>query len=646
MAANFVRILSLNLASSALLFYATSAKAFTCSDLFRLTAPARIAYFPELPREGDDIAKKDYENFVRKNYEYSESEPISWLKTKQGQLPAIVKGKVNESELKPKIDIKKAKWDPENKNIDVVVTGSGLAGLNLADYLAGVSKDAGKKLNILILEANEKIGGIANWSTRAGITYGEGGAYFTPPEGYWKEIAIRIGLWDSLEKYKIPDYIDSYFHNKKFYGGIWESKEAMQALPADFAAFLYMINKLSESGDIYIQPIDMGKNIKYFDNITMRDWMLTIPENLKKLAESGDEVAKDLYTRLTDAKTERFSPDNLWEKVKDSLERRIKIKNVNGLLELYGRSAAGDHPNVINAALFLNFYISEVGVRFTGEEGSGVVTRHLIEHLNNYKDQIKIITSATVAKIVPQRDGTTMIYYIKDGQTYKVKSKKTGFSAPLKFAPDLIEGFDKTAAPEKIAAIEKLSYRHYLVINLHLQNHSLALTYDLWARLDKAYSQRKITDIIDGRWMHFRGLPGEQRNDNRGLATIYVPLPAELSFEHISNKQILKLSQNAIDQALTFINESNGAQGVKAVAAQINVWPNSIHVATVGHFTRMTAFNTPFNGVYFAHSNQGTPSVEEALIRGYFAANKILYDLGIVSELIKIEQPQPVPMSH
>ncbi len=607
----------------------------------------KILDFPPLPAESNDVAKQQYEDFIRENYEYGPNEKIDWVKTRKGLLPVIVKGRIRDSLQKPQVDLEKAIPDPRTPVIDVAVIGGGLAGLNSAHYVARESKNAGTPLTTMVIDSGEKVGGIANWSDRGGITYGEGGAYFTPPEGYWYKIAKDLGVMAKLKVYQIHEWIDSFRHNDKTIPGLWENKQALQAmLEADYSAFLYCMKKINEAGDIYIQPLERGKNIKKYDNMSMRDWMLTIPEQLKSMARDGDKTAAEILERLS-ARKEPLDVDSLWGRVTTRLEDRMKIRNVNKLLELYGRSAAGDHPDVVNAALFLNFYISEIGVRFTGPEGSGAITKQLLKVLRDYTDQVNYRTSSTVAKVVPQKDGTSLVYYVRDGVVYKVLAKRVIFSSQLKFAPALIEGFNKESAPEKINAIEKLEYRHYLVINLHTQGHALEPgTYDLWTRRDKNYDQRKITDIIDGRWIEFDGAPEGKRDDNRGVATVYVPLPAKWSFEHMSQKQILAITKSAIDQATRFVNDSNGARDFKIVAAQTNVWANSIHIASVGHFGRMRAFNTPFKGIYFAHSNQGTPSVEEALVRGLFAAYKALRYLGIYLEPIKLETPPPLDLHH
>ncbi|MDZ4661288.1 MAG: FAD-dependent oxidoreductase [Pseudomonadota bacterium] len=587
----------------------------TCAQQFRSNPPLNIPFFPLLPQHEDQ--KPDYEKFVVENYGYKD---LKWIKIEKGDIPVVVKGQIDESKVRPLIDTSKATPDPQYPDVELTVVGGGIAGLTSAFYAArnGLIK------KILILENKARLGGIAMWNEVAGTIFGEAGAYFTKPEMFARLIAKHIGLWDTLENYEIPEHIDSYFWNKKLYIGWWEDLKVLNKMPADFAAFLYRLKNLDGKGEIFIQPMEDAEKIEQYDNQTMLEWLKETPSYIKNLADSGDPIAKKLYDNLT-APDKKGDQKDQWAQMFDSLKARLGMKNVNGELQLYGRSAGGEHPSVLNAAMFLNFYISEVGMRYTGPEGSGSVAKVLLKAMEKYKKEINVRTEATVASIEPMPDGSSQVYYRKkNGEIFKVRSKNVVYASQLGFSPTVIKTFDKNAAPEKFEALDKLEYRHYIVINLHLQGHPhVPKTYDLWVRNDKGYDQMKITDIIDGRWMHFEGKPSSERTDNRGVATIYVPLPKNLTLEHMSEKQILRLSQSAINQGLRFINESNGAQGVGPVVAQINVWPNSIHIASTGHFKRMKAFNEPFKNIFFAHSNMGTPSIEEAMVRGFFAALKI-----------------------
>jgi monoamine oxidase len=54
-------------------------------------------------------------------------------------------------------------------------------------------------------------------------------------------------------------------------------------------------------------------------------------------------------------------------------------------------------------------------------------------------------------------------------------------------------------------------------------------------------------------------------------------------------------------------------------------WPSSIHVVPPGFFTHwVKVLKPPFGRIHFAGSNLGTPSFEEALYRGWCAAEEVL----------------------
>ncbi|MFW1447673.1 FAD-dependent oxidoreductase, partial [Vibrio parahaemolyticus] len=88
----------------------------------------------------------------------------------------------------------------------------------------------------LVLEKEDAFGGLAQGTTFPGtdVRFDRGAAYWTSSYEEEQEILNRIGLGDYEKKHPIPEPIDSYFWEGKFYPGIWE-EETMKALPASFA---------------------------------------------------------------------------------------------------------------------------------------------------------------------------------------------------------------------------------------------------------------------------------------------------------------------------------------------------------------------------------------------------------------------------
>lgn len=561
--------------------------------------PARHAPLtvPELPTT--DAERRHYEDFLVDRYQF-DRESIRWGE----KYPIILRG-TNEKGFFPKIDCDKVASPPkESETYDVVIVGGGPAGMTAAFFLTQKGK------RVLLLEKEPGLGGLAIGASLGSGKYGRGGAYFTSVEGPAKEVYKKIGFGNYTKTHAIPEPIDSYLWNGKYYPGLWESEKAMEELPADFAVFKFMLKQADKDGLIANQPIDQAEGTKVLDRLSFSEWINGFPKGLEKLAIEGNPEAKKLSQRL---KNDPHCPTGK------------EMQNVIKLLEIYGRSALGDHPDKISAAAFANFYISEVDTRYTGNLGAGAVTDHLFKKL---KDAPEFMwkTRAPVSEVKNTQDGVEVCYQI-NGEAIKVRGKKAIFAAPLKVAAKAIKDLAKLD-PKKKEIIDKMEYRHYLTTNLHVLGHPRKNgEYDLWVRNDKTYDQHQPTDMIDGRWIDFHGTE-KVRTDDKGVITVYNPLPKEEVGKGFEEKQTLVLAEKTVDAAGSFLNPliaKEGGTPVRVLAVEANRWGYSIHIAGPGHFLdHAEILARPVLNTYFAENNLGTPAIEEALYRGYMAAEAIL----------------------
>lgn len=481
---------------------------------------------------------------------------------------------------------------------DAVVIGGGPAGLTAGVYLT----DKGKK--ILILDKNSEMGGLGASTQRNGTSFGRGGAYFPGADGEMYKIYKHLGLGSYQKKYEIPGPIDSYVWNGKLYDDLWED-HTLKKLPASFAAFKFALKTLDKSGGIADQPLEESAAARQLDTMTMSQWVRNIPA---WLAAVKNPKAEEHLLRL---------------KADPRLDKSDPMKDVLNLLNLYGRSALADHTDVVSAAFFTNFYIDELGKRYTGAMGSGEVSHTISKKLERRKKLTHMQTGAKVLDLAHTSKGVDVLYK-KDGVLHKVKASNVVFAAPLGLAPRLIRGYKKMAA-EHFKLTSELEYRDYMVINVHVKGHPWKKAYDLWTRNDKGYTQKRITDVIDGRWMEFRGGTG-RRGDDKGVLTIYMPLDKKVSGTKKTPKEAISIAESAIDQMISHIDPliKKDRKKIKVMAAEINYWPLAIHVARPGYLGRAETMAQPVGRIYFANNNLGTPSIEEALYRGWRSAQEIL----------------------
>ncbi len=548
------------------------------------------AHFPPLPHTDSEHAS--YTDFLKTRYTF-DTKSLRWGE----KYPVVVNGS-NEEKFTPKI-----KCDENSKvisGLDTVVIGGGPSGLSSAFFL---SKDPKRK--VMLIEKEKNVGGLATGSPlMSGGRYGRGGAYFTSVEGKAKDIYKMIGMPDYEQKMAIHEPIDSYYWNGKYYEGLWENEKTMQELPADFNVFKYCLMKANDEGLIENQPIS-GK----LDKLNFRTWVNTFPKMLKEKSDAGDEEAKKLLARFeSDPKVDPAHP----------------MDNVLKLLELYGRSALGDHPELISAAAFANFYISEVDKRYTSNIGAGIVSETIAKQLNtrsNYSQE----TNSPVTEVLTTKDGVS-VCFVKDGKGVRVLAKYAVFAGPMSVAGKEMPQLAKLD-PEKKKVIDEMQYRHYLVVNLHVAGHPWHKTYDLWTRNDKIYSQEEPTDYIDGRWMDFDGNE-KLRTDNKGVITVYMPLSKEYVGKGLEEKEVVKMAERLAQKAQDTLNPlivQDGGKPMQILAVEANRWPFSIHLATPGHFLEKSEIlSRPVGNIFYAGMNLGTPAVEEALYRGWLAAEAII----------------------
>jgi hypothetical protein len=391
--------------------------------------------------------------------------------------------------LKEEIKVQKTEPVIEIEDYDVIIIGSGPSGLTAGVYLT----DAGKK--VLILEKNRDLGGLGASGNRLGLQFARGGAYFAAADEELMEIYKNIGLEDYAKQFAIPEPIDSYSWNDVLYEVVWDEK-TLKTLPPPFAAFKYALQRMEKDLRVPNQPFEKFPWIEETDSLTMTQWVRRIPQMMEYWTD--DPKAAEILDQLS-----KYQAPDPAEPMKGPL----------GLLELYGRSALAGHPDIVNAAAFINFYLNELGTRYTGNRGAGEISNSAYQKLLARKRYARFKTGAKVTKIEnskrPPKNAYERIHgsgvevtYESNGVQYRVFGKDAVFAAPLRLANKAIVDYQQLA-PEHHKLTTELEYRDYLVINVHVSGHPWTGAYDLWVRNDGSYSQDAITDIIDGRWMDF-----------------------------------------------------------------------------------------------------------------------------------------------
>lgn len=420
--------------------------------------------------------------------------------------------------------------------------------------------------DILVLERSGEPGGLASQGSLfdGALVYARGSAYYTEPEGEVAEIYRDMGL-PALDKTAIREPIDSLFADGRLVRDLWG--EGLSSLPPGFAAFKKELQRLGDEGTLDFDP--------------------------------GGEMPE--ASRRLDATT---------------AARFLKPygAELSSFLDSYSQSALGGHLDQISALAFLYFYYDEIATRYAWPGGTGGASAHLVRNLLE-KNPAMIRTGASVSRVVHEGPGVK-VSYESGGLLHEVRARQAVVAAPLKAASRMIP--EMPAKQRRL--IDSIAYAHYIVHNVFSSGHHYRESYDTWFPRSMGMS---FTDVIAGRWVESGGFSVEPAGP--GLLTVYMPLAPPQPRAILVPERVAALAKIA---AVELRLLAPGLAAEPRLSIESSRWPSSIHLARPGFLSRVAPrLTAPIGRIRLAHSNQGTPNFENALVRGRRAALEVRGEL-------------------
>lgn len=444
---------------------------------------------------------------------------------------------------------------PHGPVLDTVVVGGGLSGLTTLYKLAN--------RNAMMLELADETGGVAAEGQRGKITYARGAAYFTWPRDDQLKLYHELGLGDP-SKVEIKNPIDNfryYVGNKpRTVKDIWE--KGLKDLPKGFQDFKDFLETLDGAGMIGDVPLETReKKVQMFDQISVAEL----------IAPFG--------------------------------------KKVHTLLDLYCQSALGGHAEDVSAMAFLNFYIDEIGPRYTFPGGTAGVTARLAQKIKE-QDPKRIQTGAFVYDLHNRPDGLVEVRYVQDGQAKAVLAKKAVVTTPTNITAKIVTDLPE----EQKNALKSFEHANYLVHNFFTPHLVFDKGYDTWCE------GMSFTDVIVGRWQE-AAIAKEKLPKSGGILTVYQPLPREMWGARLTDAEVEAQAMKVLEDLKKVAPR---LKKEKTIEIESNRWPASIHITKPGLVTTVGAtIRKPDGNIVFGGNQLGIPEFEEAITRGFMAAQAV-----------------------
>ncbi|MDO6542094.1 FAD-dependent oxidoreductase [Photobacterium sanguinicancri] len=448
---------------------------------------------------------------------------------------------------------------------DYVIVGAGAAGLS-----AGFTLNEANQ-NYIILEKNNRAGGIAENGREGQFHYAKGTEYIGEPEGALRNIVYKL----SIPMVEIPTPMDaSYYQGEMHIGG-----DKVARLTNDIAG---------------------EKQFKHF---------LQLLKKTLTVASKDDLLALDTITAKQWLDDNHIDP--FIQRRYDVMSRGLFGANLNDI------SALSILPEVAFDYLGTSSYSdlmepSDESGSWTTERGISLITDTLAKYLGEHA-----LYNSEVTNI------------IKEGNKYKVtftqlSSDNGRESESVVFAKKVIIATPAPVASwiakevltdKQKAHLSKVEYAQYVTIALFSDTPIFDKAFDL-AILDGDV----VTDLYDSTLVE-RFYNPELKNTKEFIASAYLAPKgvADKSLMALSDAQLMAIAYDELSSLVPNIQNKVSGYDIKR-------FEYAYPVMSLGAYSRLDKLRKSFQGVYLAGDYMKYPTIEAAFSSGDEAAKQAMND--------------------
>lgn len=462
-----------------------------------------------------------------------------------------------------------------NESYDVIIVGSGIAGLTAAFQLVKENK------KVLILEGHPRLGGNAKAERYKNTYMGLGSAYVTLPEEgdgldrFYKEIGVhnhfkRVGHGE-----------ESIAVNGKIYPNFWKG----------------------------------GTDPRNKDQLE---------SNYKKLNEVYEEYYPDLPW-VPGGDIDRANLDRL-DSIKFSDWVKAEMPDIHPhVLEYFHQycwSSFAAGYDQVSAAQALNFITSDLQGIQALPGGNAFIAKALLEKIKD--GAITIKNNAFCVDIREDGNGVYVCYHEDNKVLRAAQGKKVIVSLPKMVAKFVIDDLPS----DQHKAMDDIVYHAYLVANVVLKKNIKAPAYDIYSLRNEIPTheyedskKRVFTDITFANWAN------ANQAENQAL-TLYMPLPYAMAQQLLFSPILYEKYDGRVREALTpFMNELNlnwsDVDGIR-----LTRYGHALPVAMTKAISsgQLERAHRPINNrIFFANQdNWANPCVETSFYAASVAAYQVL----------------------